>query len=57
MEKEKDKNIKKTEAESTNNDEVSLEDKLKATEEKLLRALAETENQRRRSEKRDQRCF
>ena len=51
MEKEKDKNIKKTEAESANNDEVSLEDKLKATEEKLLRALAETENQRRRSEK------
>ena len=31
--------------------ELSIEDKLKETEEKLLRSLAETENQRRRFEK------
>ena len=35
----------------------SVEDKLKSTEEKLLRALAETENQRRRFEKERQEAF
>jgi molecular chaperone GrpE len=37
--------------------EVSLEDKLKETEDKLLRALAEVENQRRRFEKETKDAF
>ena len=37
--------------------EVSLEDKLKETEDKLLRALAEVENQRRRFEKETKEAF
>tara|TARA_B100000614_G_C14483683_1_gene467733 strand:+ start:233 stop:790 length:558 start_codon:yes stop_codon:yes gene_type:complete len=51
MEKEKDKNTEETKANDPQKENISLEDKLKAAEEKLLRALAETENQRRRSEK------
>merc|ERR1712196_410344 len=39
-----DNNIKK-------NEDISVEDKLKQTEDKLLRSLAEIENQRRRFEK------
>ena len=39
------------------NDKESCEDKLKSTEEKLLRTLAETENQRRRFEKERQEAF
>jgi len=46
--KEKDKDIKK---------EETLEDKLKASEEKLLRTMAEMENQRRRFEKERQEAF
>ena len=37
--------------------EISVEDKLKETEDKLLRALAETENQRRRYEKETREAF
>ena len=37
--------------------EETIEDKLKAVEEKLLRAMAETENQRRRFEKERQEAF
>ena len=37
--------------------EETIEDKLKTTEEKLLRAMAETENQRRRFEKERQEAF
>lgn len=37
--------------------ELSIEDKLKETEEKLLRSLAETENQRRRFEKEIKEAF
>ncbi|MDA1197515.1 MAG: nucleotide exchange factor GrpE [Proteobacteria bacterium] len=37
--------------------ELSVEDKLKETEDKLLRALAETENQRRRYEKETREAF
>ena len=33
------------------NDEISIEEKLKNSEEKLLRSLADSENQRRRFEK------
>ena len=38
-------------SEKTQNDRVSVEEKLKETEDKLLRSLAEIENQRRRFEK------
>ncbi len=38
-------------SEKTQNDKVSVEEKLKETEDKLLRSLAEIENQRRRFEK------
>ena len=38
-------------------DELSFEEKLKETQDKLLRALAETENQRRRSEKETKEAF
>jgi molecular chaperone GrpE len=41
-------NIKKS---NTDDKEINIEDKLKDTEEKLLRSLAEVENQRRRFEK------
>ena len=49
-------NIKKEEqekdaSEENNNKELSVEQKLKETEDKLLRSLAEIENQRRRFEK------
>ena len=37
--------------------EITVEDKLKETEEKLLRALADIENQRRRFEKERQEAF
>ena len=47
--------------ENVDSDQVSetssLDDKLKDTEDKLLRALAETENQRRRSEKETREAF
>ena len=39
------------------NTEQSLEDKLKSSEEKLLRALADSENQRRRFEKEVKEAF
>jgi len=51
MEKEKDKNTEEDKVKSPISDEISVDQKLKETEDKLLRALAETENQRRRSEK------
>ena len=51
MEKEKDKNAEEDKVKTPIGDEISVDDKLKETEDKLLRALAETENQRRRSEK------
>ena len=46
---EEDNKIK--DSKSDNKKELTVEEKLKETEEKLLRALAETENQRRRFEK------
>ena len=49
--KEKNSTVKSTVKEET------TEDKLKAAEEKLLRAMAETENQRRRFEKERQEAF
>ena len=58
MENESEKNNNNLEEENlTKNDEgnkseeITIEEKLKITEEKLLRSLAETENQRRRFEK------
>ena len=49
---EADKNIEKTqEIKPESKKELSLEDKLKESEDKLLRSLAEIENQRRRFEK------
>ena len=42
---------KKEETSKENVEELSVEEKLKQTEEKLLRSLAEIENQRRRFEK------
>ena len=53
----KDENINKEDKLSSKKDtgqqkdEISIEEKLKNSEEKLLRSLAETENQRRRFEK------
>jgi molecular chaperone GrpE len=49
----KDNEINSTEKDSPHKEtkEISIEDKLKETEEKLLRSLAEIENQRRRFEK------
>ena len=49
-----------SEQESSKNEpeiEISLEDKLKETEDKLLRTLAEVENQRRRFEKETKEAF
>ena len=48
-----DNNIKKdkTDSDAPKTKDPSVEDKLKETEEKLLRSLAEIENQRRRFEK------
>ncbi len=53
LKKEKTDNLKKDEDQfkSKDNEEISIEDKLKDTEEKLLRSLAEIENQRRRFER------
>ena len=39
------------------NQDISIEEKLKETEDKLLRSLAETENQRRRFEKEIKECL
>ena len=68
MEKENDYKIKKNQDFNKNDEtetinkiegvsELSVEDKLKETEDKLLRALAETENQRRRYEKETREAF
>tara|TARA_B100000575_G_scaffold258471_1_gene230090 strand:- start:336 stop:935 length:600 start_codon:yes stop_codon:yes gene_type:complete len=46
-----DKKIKASEDAKDNRDDISIEEKLKQSEEKLLRSLAEIENQRRRFEK------
>ncbi len=48
---EPDENSDDDSRKDTEANEVSIQDKLKITEEKLLRSLAETENQRRRFEK------
>jgi molecular chaperone GrpE len=48
---EPDENSDDDSQKDTETNEVSIQDKLKITEEKLLRSLAETENQRRRFEK------
>ena len=51
---------KENQSKSENTDlakEISVEDKLKETEDKLLRSLAEIENQRRRFEKEIQDAF
>ena len=48
---EPDENSDDDSQKDTEANEVSIQDKLKITEEKLLRSLAETENQRRRFEK------
>ncbi len=68
MEKENDYKIKENQDFNKNDEtetinkiedvsELSVEDKLKETEDKLLRALAETENQRRRYEKETREAF
>ena len=57
MEKEKNKKIEENKTTDPVNKEISVEDKLKETEDKLLRALAEIENQRRRSEKEVKEAF
>ncbi|MBL6857682.1 MAG: nucleotide exchange factor GrpE [Pelagibacteraceae bacterium] len=67
MEKENDNNFQSNEESSENTEsetvnqtetsESSTEEKLKDTQDKLLRALAETENQRRRSEKETKEAF
>ena len=46
-----------TKKESTPSKEETIEDKLKVTQEKLLRTMAEMENQRRRFEKENQEAF
>ena len=46
-----DKEVNNTNKNDKKKDEISLEEKLKTAEEKLLRSLAEIENQRRRFEK------
>ena len=60
----KKKNIEENEAKAkvenskkTENEEESLEEKLKNTQDKLLRTLAEMENQRRRFEKEKKEAF
>ena len=68
MEKESDNNIKenpdfnedkdpKIVSETEEISELPIEDNLKDVQDKLLRALAETENQRRRSEKETKEAF
>ena len=57
MNKEDDIKIEENVVSEQTNEAVSLDDKLKETEDKLLRALAETENQRRRSEKEIREAF
>ena len=57
MEKEKKNKIEENKTTDPVNKEISVKDKLKETEDKLLRALAETENQRRRSEKEVKEAF
>jgi molecular chaperone GrpE len=62
MEKENDNKIKENQdlpenEESSAVEEPSIEDKLKDAQDKLLRALAETENQRRRFEKETKEAF
>ena len=51
MSQEIEKGKKESEAKNSENKNISVEDKLKETEEKLLRSLAEVENQRKRFEK------
>ena len=55
--KEKTNKNEETEKKSTPPKEETVEDKLKATQEKLLRIMAEMENQRRRFEKENQEAF
>ena len=55
--KEETQKNKATEKENTPPKEETIEDKLKATQEKLLRTMAEMENQRRRFEKENQEAF
>ena len=57
--KKKDESEKKevTEKETSQPKEETVEDKLKVTQEKLLRTMAEMENQRRRFEKENQEAF
>ena len=50
-EKNQEKKAEHSEGENQKSNEIKLEDKLKDTEDKLLRSLAEIENQRRRFEK------
>ena len=50
-EKNEEKKEEHSESENEKSSEIKLEDKLKDTEDKLLRSLAEIENQRRRFEK------
>ena len=51
MSQEIEKEKKESETKNSENKNISVEDKLKETEEKLLRSLAEIENQRKRFEK------
>ena len=52
LEAQKEPKVEKNEEKNnTDNNQVSIEEKLKETEDKLLRSLAEIENQRRRFEK------
>ena len=57
MNQENDKNIEENIVPEQENEVDGLDTKLKDTEDKLLRALAETENQRRRSEKEIKEAF
>ena len=60
MDENNKKNKEKTEGQekdASNDEELSLEQKLKETEDKLLRSLAEIENQRRRFEKEIKEAF
>ena len=52
-EKKQEHSSKDTQRKDEKIKDVSVEEKLKETEDKLLRSLAEIENQRRRFEKRD----
>jgi molecular chaperone GrpE len=55
--KEKEEEIVSQASDAKEKEELSIEDKLKETEEKLLRSLAEIENQRRRFEKEIKEAF